>query len=327
VLTRRHFLRLAAASAIANACAGIPAFAQHWPVRPVRLIVPFPPGGANDVVARNLAPGLFELWKQPVVIENRPGAGANIGIELAAHAAPDGHTILIVPIAMAVNRFIYPSLGYDPVSDFEPVTLICSEPNVITVPAASNIRSVRELIAQARSRPGGVTYASAGYGTSLHLCGELFSRAAGVQLTHVPYKGSGPAITDLVSGRVDAMFSSAGSILPHIRSGRIRGLAVTTLQRSPALPDLPTADESDLPGFNVSSWFAMFVPARTPPEVVQAIYSGTAAVLGQPSVRDKFTEFGARVVGSTPTQLANHLNSEMKKWGPIIKAANIRADA
>jgi len=324
---RRRFLALAAASAILPAFGRRNAFAQTWPNRPVRLVVPFTPGGANDTVARILAPRLTEFWGQPVVIENKPGAGANIGIEAVARSLPDGYTVLITPTALAVNRFLYPSLNYDPIADFAPVTLICSEPNLMAVPNTSSARSVSEFVQQAKARPGGLSYASAGRGTTLHLCGEMFKRMAGVELTHVPYRGSAPAIIDLISGRIDVMFSSTGSMLPHVKAGKLRGLAVTTSRRSPAIPELPTIAESGIPGFNVSSWFALFVPAKTPPEIVRTIHAGTVSALNQSPVREKFSELGAVIIGSTPQELAAHLDSEMKKWGPLIREAGIQSDA
>jgi tripartite-type tricarboxylate transporter receptor subunit TctC len=325
MIERRRFLGLAAASAVLPAF-GKSVFAQTWPNRPVRLVVPFTPGGANDTVARILAPQLSARWGHPVVIENKPGAGANIGIEAVARSLPDGYTILITPIAMAVNRFLYPSLNYDSVADFAPVTLICSEPNIMAVPISSTARSVSEFVQQARARPGGMSYASAGRGTSLHLCGEMFKRMAGIELTHVPYRGSAPAIIDLISGRIDVMFGSTGSMLPHVKTGKLRGIAVTTPQRAPSIPELPTIAESGIPGFNVSSWFAFFVPAKTSTEIVKTIHAGAVAALNQPQVREKFSELGALTIGSTPQELAAHLDSEMRKWGPLIKEADIKAD-
>jgi tripartite-type tricarboxylate transporter receptor subunit TctC len=327
MIERRRFLGLAAASAILPAFGGGNAFAQVWPNRHVRLVVPFTPGGANDTIARILAPRLSELWGQPVVIENKPGAGANIGIEAVARSLPDGYTVLITPIALAVNRFLYPSLNYDPVADFAPVTLICSEPNIMAVPNTSTARSVSEFVRQTKARPGSMSYASAGRGTSLHLSGEMFKRMAGIELTHVPYRGSAPAIIDLISGRIDVMFGSAGSMLPHVKAGKLRGLAVTTPQRSPVIPELPTIAESGVPGFNVSSWFALFVPAKTPSEIVKTIHAGAVSALNQPQVRERFSELGAVIIGSTPQELAAHLDSEMRKWGSLIKEADIKADS
>jgi tripartite-type tricarboxylate transporter receptor subunit TctC len=324
-IARRRVLALAAAFAAVSRIRL--AKAAAWPSQPVRLVVPFPPGGSNDVVARHLGPALSEFWRQPVLIENRPGAGANIGIESVARAAPDGYTALITPVAIAVNRFLYSSVKYDPVTDFAPVSLICSEPNIVSVPATSPVTSIREFISRAKGRPGAMTYASAGYGTSLHLCGELFMREAGINLTHVPYKGSGPAITDLMAGRVDAMFTSTGSMSPYLKSGKVRALAVTSLERSPAFPELPTVAESAIPGFDVGSWFAMFAPARTPRDVVENINSAVRTVLHARPLQSAFTSLGARVVGSTPRELGQHLESEMRKWEVVIKAAHIKAEA
>jgi tripartite-type tricarboxylate transporter receptor subunit TctC len=327
MIGRRRFLGFTAASAILPALARRNALAEQWPSRSVRLVVPFTPGVANDTIARVLAPQLSEPWGQPVVVENKPGAGANIGTEAVARSLADGYTLLITGSSHAVNRFLYPSLKYDPVTDFSPVTLVCFEPNVMVVPVTSTVRSVPEFVRQAKARTGGMSYASAGHGTSLHLCGELFKRMAGVDLTHVPYKGSAPAVADLISGRIDVMFNSSGSILPHIKAGRVRAIAVTTLQRAEALSGVPTVSESGIPGFDVSSWFAIFAPARTPQEIVKTIHSGMVTVLKQSPVRERFSEFGSVIVGSTPKELAVHLDSEMKKWGTLIKAANIKVDA
>ncbi len=324
MIARRRFLGFAAASAVLPLAGK--ARSQERPGRSVRLVVPFTPAGANDSIARILAAQLSDLWGQPVVIENKPGAGGTIGTEAVARSLPDGTTLLFTSIAHAVNRFLYSSLKYDPVADFSPVTLVCLEPNVMAVSAASTVRSVPDFIQQAKARAGGMSYASAGHGTSLHLCGELFKRMAGVDLVHVPYKGSAPAVADLISGRVDVIFGSTSSMLPQIRAGRLRGIAVTTSRRAQVVPDLPTVSESGVPGFDMSSWFAVFAPAATPPAMLKTVHSGVASVLRQSTVRERFSELGSVVVASTPEELALHLDSEMRKWGALIKAANIRVD-
>lgn len=323
MIERRRFLGLAAAAVLPGLVVA-PARAQQWPARPVRLVVPFTPGGANDSIARMLAPALAEMWSQPVLVENKPGAGANIGTEAVARSLPDGYTVLVTSMVHAVNRFLYPSVRYDPVADFAPVTLICLEPNVMAVPAASTARTAAEFIEQAKARP--MSYASAGNGTSLHLCAEMFKRRSGIELTHVPYKGSAPAVADLIGGRVDVMFGSSGSMLPHARGGRLRAIAVTTAARIDAAPQLPTVAESGVPGFDVSSWFAMFAPAGTPPDVVKAIHAGTAAALAQPAVRERLAQIGAVIVASAPDALAAHLQGEMGKWGALVREAKLRAD-
>jgi tripartite-type tricarboxylate transporter receptor subunit TctC len=254
--TRRQTIKLAAASALA---AGSPAIvraqsqvqAQGWPNRVVRLIVPFAAGGANEAFARNLATKLSEIWGQQVIIENKPGAGGNLGAELVARAEPDGHTLLIASFPHAVNRFLYPSVTYDIVADFAPVTVIGVTPNLMVVPNSSPAKTVQEFIAHAKANPGKMTFASSGAGTSIHLSGELFKRVAGLDLTHVPYRGGAPALADLIPGRVDLMFNVMSSVLPQVQGGQMRALAVTTPQRVPAARDYPTMIEAGVPGFEV----------------------------------------------------------------------------
>src|SRR5215470_19826904 len=253
MLDRRRFARLAAITVATPGLMVRAARAQAWPNRFVRLIVPFPPGGGTDAIARVIAGKLSEIWGQQMVVENRGGGGANIGHEAVARADPDGYTMLIASMPLAVNRFLFPSLNYDPVNDLAPVSLICDYPNVMAVPVSSPARSVADFIAQAKASPGKMTFASSGHGTSVHLAGELFKRMAGIDILHVPYRGAGPALNDLLPGRVDVMFNNIGAVLPLIQGDKLRGLAVTTAKRSPAAPHLPTIAESGVPGFDVSS--------------------------------------------------------------------------
>ena len=326
MLSRRRLIELSAAAALAPAVISRAAFAQVWPNRFVRLIAPFPAGGGTDAVARIIAGRLSETWGQQVVIENRAGAGSNIGIEAAARSDPDGYTMLIASLPLAVNRYLYSSLGYDPVADFAPVTLICTYPNVMAVPNSSPAKSVREFIAHANANRGRITFASSGIGTSTHLSGELFKRMAGIEMTHVPYRGVAPAMNDLIPGRVDVMFNTTGGLLPQVRAGQVRGLAVTTAERFPTAPDLPTVAESGVPGFDVSSWYAFYVPAKTPREIIRKMNADTLAALSDRTIKAKLEQLGVLVIGSTPDQLATHLKSEMDKWGPVIKAAGISAN-
>jgi tripartite-type tricarboxylate transporter receptor subunit TctC len=323
MISRRRLMRLSAATMLAPAIAGRPAGAQAWPSRFVRLIAPFPAGGGTDGVARIIAGRLSEIWGQQVVIENRGGAGSNIGIEAAARSDPDGYTMLIAALPLAVNRFIYPSLGYDSVADFAPVTLVCTYPNVMAVPNSSPAKSVQEFIAHANANRGRITFASSGIGTSPHLSGELFKRMAKVEMTHVPYRGVAPAMNDLIPGRVDVMFNTMGGLLPQVRAGQVRGLAVTTAERFPTAPDLPTVAESGIPGFDVSSWYAFYVPAKTPHGIIAKMHADTITALSDRAVKARLQELGVLVIGSTPAELSTHLKSEMDKWGPVIKAAGI----
>jgi tripartite-type tricarboxylate transporter receptor subunit TctC len=300
-----------------------PTFARGWPARPVRLIVPFAPGGSTDAMARIVANRLSEIWGQQMVVENRGGGSSNIGTEAVVRSDPDGHTILIASLPLAVNRFLFRTLSYDPISDLAPITLICTYPNVMTVPNSSPAKSVMAFIAHAKANSGKITYASSGNGTSVHLSGELFKRAAGIEMTHVPYRGGGPALNDLIPGRVDVMFNTIGTALPLVRSGQLRGLAVTTVDRFRTAPDLPTVAESGVPGFDVSSWFAFFAPAQTPPALIEKINADTAAVLAEPAIRARMEGLGVAPQSSTPATLAAHLRAEMDKWGPVIRQAGI----
>ncbi len=325
MISRRHAIGLAASAALApgfvarTLAQSVPA----WPTRIVRLVVPFAPGGSTDAMARIIANRLSEIWGQQMVVENRGGGGSNIGHEAVARADPDGYSVLIASLPLAVNRYLFRALSYDPVADLAPVTLICTYPNVMTVPNSSPAKSVMEFVAYAKANRGKITYASSGNGTSVHLSGELFKRMAGIEMTHVPYRGGGPAINDLIPGRVDVMFNTIGTALPLMRGGQVRGLAVTTAERFRTAPDLPTIAESGIPGFNVSSWFAFFVPAHTPPAIVGKLHADTAAVLAEPAVKERMEKLGVAPASSTPAELAAHLKSEMEKWGPVIKQAGI----
>jgi tripartite-type tricarboxylate transporter receptor subunit TctC len=329
MISRRRAIELAAAAALAGAPASRafaqapPASAQDWPNRFVRLIVPFPPGGGTDAIARVVAGKLSDIWGQQMVVENRGGGGANIGTEAVVRSDPDGYTMLIASMPLAVNRFLFPSLSYDPLGDLAPVSLICEYPNIMAVPITSPARSVDDFIAYAKANKGRVTFASSGHGTSVHLSGELFKRMAGIEMLHVPYRGAGPALNDLLPGRVDVMFNNIGAVLPLIRGGKLRGLAVTTAKRTPAAPDLPPIAEAGLPGFDVSSWYAFFAPAKTAPEVIGKMHADTVAALTDPVTKERLEQLGVVVVGSTPVQLAAFLRAEMDKWAPVIKEAGI----
>jgi tripartite-type tricarboxylate transporter receptor subunit TctC len=261
-----------------------------------------------------------------VVVENKGGAGGNIAADMVAHSDPDGYTIFIVGPGMATNKFLYPSLSYDPVGDFAPVTMLITQPNMMCVPNSSPAKSVKEFIAYCNANKGKVTYASSGNGTTLHLSGELFKRLAKVEMTHIPYRGGAPAINDLIPGRVDVIFDNVPSIISHVRSGTLRGLAVTTKERIAIMPEMPTIAESGVPGFDVSSWFGFFVPAKTPQDIIARINADTNAALAHPSVKPRFDDLGATPKGSTPAELAAFLKSEIEKWGPVIEEAKIKVE-
>lgn len=331
MINRRHVIQKSAAFALAPAlgshtvCAQAPS-SQAWPTRFVKLVVPFTPGGGIDGIGRILAARLSEMWGQQVVVENKPGAGGNIASEFVARAAPDGYTMYITAAGLAVNRYLFGSVNYDPVADFAPVTLICLFPNLLVVPNSSSFRSVGDLLAEARKNPGKVTFASPGHGSSPHMSGELFKYMAQVDLTHVPYRGAAPAFTDVIAGRVDCTFAVMASGLPLARSGQLRALAVTTAGRVPTAPEVPSIAEAGVPGYDTSSWFAFFVPAKTPPEIIRKMHADTVAALAEPPIKEKLEQLGVVVVGSTPEALGTHLKTEMEKWAPVIKAANIKVN-
>src|SRR5712692_1716203 len=296
MISRRHALRLSAAAALAPGIIGR-AFAQAWPTRFVRLIVPFPPGGGTDAIARVVAGKLSDLWGQQMVVENRGGGAANIGTEAVARADPDGYTMLIASMPLAVNRFLFPSLNYDPIEDLAPISLICEYPNIMAVPITSPARSLADFIAYANANQGKITFASSGHGTSVHLSGELFKRMAGIEMLHVPYRGAGPALNDLLPGRVDVMFNNIGSVLPLIQSDKLLGLAVTTAKRAPAAPQLPPIAEAGVPGFDVSSWYALLAPAKTPTEIVRKMHADTVTALADAATKARLEQLGVLVVG------------------------------
>ena len=308
MLNRRRFVGLTAAAIAAPSILASRALGANWPLRNVRIVVPFPPGGSTDITARLVGNRLQEVWGQTVVIENKPGAGGNIASEMVARSDPDGYTVFIVGPGLATNQFLYPSLSYDPVGDFAPVTLLITQPNVMCVPNSKPAKSVKEFIAYCNDNRGKVTYASSGNGTTLHLSGELFKRLANVEMTHIPYRGGALAINDLLPGRVDVSFDNMPSIIGHVRAGAVRALAVTTRERVPVVPDLPTIAEAGVPGFDVSSWFGFFVPVRTPQEIIARLNADTNAR------------------GTTPGELAAFLKSEIDKWGPVIRDARIKVE-
>ena len=325
--------RIALLGACTLAAAGLlPAAAMaqpdaNWPAKPIKWVVPFPPGGAMDVIARTLGEKAGRTLGQPFVIENRPGAGGNIGADAVAKSPADGYTIMITSIGMATNKALYPRLSYDPVKDFAPISLLAIVPNVLVVNTAKTTdKSVADVIAHAKRDPGKLTYASAGNGTSIHLAGEVFASMAGLNLLHVPYKGSGPAVTDMLGGQVDLMFDSITSARPHIQAGKLRALGVTSAKRSATLPDVPTIAEAGVPGYEGSPWFAVFAPAGTPAAIVNKINAALIDAMKQPDTVAKFETIGADPIGTTPQQLATHLDKELARWGALIKERNIRMD-
>ena len=300
-----------------------PAFAQY-PNRPIKLIVPFPPAGATDIVGRIVAQKLGEQMGQSVVVENKPGAGGSIGSDLVAKSAPDGYTLLM---ATSSTHSIGPALQklpYDPLKDFAPITHVANVPNVLVVSPVLPVASVQELIAYAKARPGQLNFASSGVGTIVHLNGELFKMLAGVDLVHVPYKGTALSIPDVANGSVAMLFDSLASVQPHIKAGRVRPLAVNAQRRSALLPEVPTLAEAGMPAFDRYTWFGMFAPAGTPKEIVARVNAEVAAALKAPDLLERFAAAGAEAVGSTPEQFIERIKSDATRWAEVIRAANVK---
>jgi tripartite-type tricarboxylate transporter receptor subunit TctC len=328
MLTRRRLMALAAAQALTPTLSTREGRAQSgaaFPKKPVRFIVPVAAGGPTDVVARMLADKLSKMWGQEVVVENKGGAGTNIGNEYVARSDPDGYTVLFATASLAVNTSLYRSLSYDPVADFAPVSLVTQLAYFVFVPNSSPAHSIEEFIAHAKSRPGKLTMASPGTGSAPFLAEMLFLREAGIQMTHVPYRGASPAFTDLIPGRVDCYFGS-GTLLSYVRSGQVRVLATTGLKRDAAAPDVPTIAESGVPNYQVTAWQALFAPVRTPPEIVRKISADASAALADAGVRDKLAKSGYLAGGSSPEELATLLTSEIARWSSVIKTIGLKID-
>ena len=298
-----------------------------YPTKAIRMVVPFPPGGTTDILARVAAQKITEATGQQVIVDNRPGAGGNIGTEVVAKAAPDGYLLLADPgSTLTVNPSLFSKLPFDPLKDFAPVTIIAAVPNLLVVHPSLPVRSVKELIALAKSRPGQLNYASTGAGQSTHLSMELFKLSAGVEMTHIPYKGSSPALFDLLAGQVPLMFDNMPSSLPYVQAGRLRALAVSTLKRAPALPSLATVAESGLPGFEVSVWFGVLAPAGTPREIVTRLNAIIVKALASPDTRERLAGQGAEPIGNTPEEFTAQMQRDLVKWAKVVKGAGIKLD-
>ena len=301
--------------------------AADYPTRPVTLVVAFTPGGASDVLARILGRKLEQIMGQPFVIENRPGAGGNVAAEAVAHAAADGYTVLNGNNAiLATNAALYKTINFDAEKDFVPIGLIGAQANILVVNPALAVRSMDELIALAKAKPGQLNFASSGHGLAAHLAGELFKTEAKIDIVHVPYKGAAPALQDVIAGHVQMMFATASSVVPHIHSGKVRPIAVTTLRRSAVLPDIPTIGELGLKGFDATSWHGLVAPARTPREIVVTLNRALAATLDDREVKKSLADLGVDIIGGTPEEFAAYIRSEIPKWTAIVKASGAKLD-
>lgn len=319
------------ALAISGACQLT--FAQDkWPSKPVRIVVPFAPGGTTDILARAVAPELSKAFGQSFVVDNKPGAGGNLGADIVAKSAPDGYNLLMGTVGThGINKALYDKMPFDPQKDFAPITLVAGVPNVMVMnaerAAKAGIYNVSDFIRYAKANPGKLNMASSGNGTSIHMAGELFKDRTGVFMTHIPYRGSGPALLDLLGGNADVMYDNLPSAMPHIKTGKLKAFAVTSATRSAALPDVPTIEEAGpLPGFEASSWFGLLAPAGTPPDIVSRIQAETAKALNTPAIKEKLLAQGAIPSGNTPQEFAKVIASEITKWASVVKTSGAKVD-
>jgi tripartite-type tricarboxylate transporter receptor subunit TctC len=318
----KKILKLFAAALLA---APLALHAQAWPAKPIKIVVPFPPGGFNDTLARILAQDLPRTLGQPVIVENKPGGGSVVGTEVAAKSAPDGYTLFIAALPFSVVQSLYKT-SFDVTKDFAPITLAGVSDNMLVANPSFPVNSVQELIKLAKEKPGRINYGSSGAGTSVHLCMELFKSMTGTFMTHIPYKGSAPVVTDLIAGQVDVMFDNLPNVIQHVRGGRMKALAVSSLKRSPAAPDVPTVAESGVPGFDVPVWFGVLAPAGTPREVIQRLNADITKIINSPDVTDKFQKQGVEPKPGTPEQFGDLVKSEVARWAKVIKDAGIKSE-
>jgi tripartite-type tricarboxylate transporter receptor subunit TctC len=318
--------RILASTVILAACFGVTASAQTWPSKPITYIVPFPAGGTTDTLARLIGQKLSVALGQPVVVDNKPGAGGNIGSDFVAKAKPDGYTILGGTISShAINVSLYPKLPYDPVKSFAPIVLIGTNANVLIVNPSSSAKTVKELIDEGKAKPGSLTFASAGNGTSQHLAGELFKTLTGIKMDHIPYRGSSPAITDVMGGQVTMMFDTTVVAAPHIKAGKVRALGVTSANRVKGF-DFPTIAEAGVPGYEIVSWQGIFAPAGTPAEIIKRLNEEIVKILGMPDIRERLEALGVEPAANTPEEFAAFQKAEIEKWRKVVKEAGVKVD-
>jgi tripartite-type tricarboxylate transporter receptor subunit TctC len=324
---RRRVLGAVFAAALAGAAMAVHAQgAAHYPNKPIRIVVPFPPGGFNDTLGRQLAQEFQKAWGQPAIVENKPGAGSAIGAEFVAKSPPDGYTLLIVAFPFGLINSLHARLGMDVNRDFAPIAFCALTPNILVVHPSVPANTVGELVALARQKPGTLNYASTGTGSSNHLSMELFKAMTRTDIVHVPYKGSAPAVTDLLAGQVGILFDNTPNVLPQIRAGKLRALGVTTSKRSSFTPELPTVAESGVSGYEVTAWFGVVAPANTPRDIVAKLNAEVNRVLALPETKDRFQNAGVEATGGSPEDFARFIRGEVDKWGKVVRDANIRAD-
>jgi len=322
--TRAAFLGLVSSYAAMSA---LPALAGAYPERPIRLVIGFPPGGPSDILARVVAQGMSQRLGQAVIVDNRPGAGGNVAAAIVAKAAPDGYTLLMGNLSiLAANPSLYKNVSFDPNTDFVPITLIGSETNILVVNPSLPVHSVKDLVALAKAQPGKINFASSGFGSPPYLTAEMFMAAEHVQLVHVPYKGAASALAEVVSGQTQMMFATALSVMPFLKSGQLRALAVSTAHRSPLYPNLPTIAEASVPGFDATAWHGLVAPAKTPPEALAKLESAAVAVLHEPAVAKRLASLGLTVIASTPQQFAAYIKTEQQRWTKAIKASGAHVE-
>lgn len=327
MISRRHLAAgiLVLAAGAASGAGGVAA-AETWPSRPVRIVVPYPPGGSTDITARVIGEMLSQALGQRFIVDNRPGAGGNVGMEAAAQAAPDGYTIVIATTGHAINMSLFKTLNFDTRTSFAPVALLTENPLVLVVHPSLPAKTVPELIALAKDKPGALNYASSGNGSSTHLAAELFATMAGVRMTHVPYRGSAPAIADVIAGHVQLMFDTTQSVLQHVEDGRVRAVAITSAQRLPSAPAIPTVAESGLPGYEAIAWNGVLAPKGTPDDIVAKLNAAILRALADPEVKERFAKLGATLPATTPAAFGAYLDNEVEKWGKVVRSSGAKLE-
>jgi len=325
-VTRVHASTMLLTALAACAALSIDAIAQNYPTKTIRYIVPYPPGGAADILARAVGAKLTEAWGQSVVVENRAGAGTNLGSEIAAKSPPDGYVLFMPTIANAINPTLYGKLSYDPVKDFSYVTNIAKVPGIVVVHPSVPVKNAKELIALAKAHPDQLRHGSTGSGSPHHLAGELFKTMAGIKMIHVPYKGASPALVDVVAGHIEVYFGAMVSVIPHVKSGRLRPIGVTSLKRTAVVPDVPTLDEQGLKGFETGSWFGMAAPAATPREIITKLHGEVVRIIRLPEVTERIASEGADFIGNTPEEFTEFVKNEIVKWGKVVKMSGAKVD-